>query len=235
MQYKYTKEYTLAPLISKKGEMGIGTLIIFIALLLVAAIAAGVLIQTSGSLQEKALTTGDQAKSQISTNVRVVEVSGSDGRDGKVTELTQIVKLAPGSSPLKLGQSLLTINTYDRTATLQYAGSNATYENSKEGYRTWNIEVLERKEGIFEIPDNDYESDGYQDMVSGGLRGAMVFLNLSNTTDIALGNCTTQQFISGLGENNILKSVDGECDDDNVTAVTLVPEKAGTGVYAAQY
>ncbi|MFP4423900.1 MAG: hypothetical protein ACLFP2_01585 [Candidatus Woesearchaeota archaeon] len=48
---------------------------------MVATIAAGVLIQTSGSLQEKALTTGDQAKSQISTNVRVVEVSGSDGRD----------------------------------------------------------------------------------------------------------------------------------------------------------
>ncbi|MFP4423899.1 MAG: hypothetical protein ACLFP2_01580 [Candidatus Woesearchaeota archaeon] len=59
--------------------------------------------------------------------------------------MTQIVKLAPGSNPLKLGQALITIHTYDRTATLQYAGTNATYENSKDGYRIWNIEILERK------------------------------------------------------------------------------------------
>ena len=63
----------------KKAEMGVGTLIIFIALLLVAAVAAGVLIQTAGSLQEKALSTGTQAKSQISTNAVTVEISATDG------------------------------------------------------------------------------------------------------------------------------------------------------------
>ncbi|MFP4423898.1 MAG: hypothetical protein ACLFP2_01575 [Candidatus Woesearchaeota archaeon] len=71
--------------------------------------------------------------------------------------------------------------------------------------------------------------------MSGGLEGAMVFLNLSNSTDLALGNCTAHQFNSIMGDNNILKSVDGDCDNDNVISVTLVPEKAGTRVYAAQY
>ena len=74
----------------RRAEMGIGTLIIFIALLLVAAIAAGVLIQSSGSLQEKALTTGDQAEGQIATNVRIVEVSATDGRDGEINLFNQL-------------------------------------------------------------------------------------------------------------------------------------------------
>ena len=71
---------------NKKAEMGVGTLIVFIAMLLVAAIAAGVLIQTAGSLQEKSLSTGQQARAQISTNARVIEVSASDGRNGNVTD-----------------------------------------------------------------------------------------------------------------------------------------------------
>jgi len=124
----------------KKAEMGIGTLIIFIALLLVAAIAAGVLIQTSGSLQEKALTTGDQAKSQISTNIRTIEVSASDGSNGTLTDFKQIVKLSPGSDAIKISQVLFTINTYDMTGNLQFRGvTGTTTHNAVDGYYTLGV------------------------------------------------------------------------------------------------
>jgi archaeal flagellin FlaB len=130
---------------NKKGEMGIGTLIIFIALLLVAAVAAGVLIQTTGSLQEKALTTGTQARSTISTNAVVVEVSAIDGSGGNLTDFANIMKLAPGSDEIKLSEAIITFNTYDNTVTLIYDGigttgysSNATNQNG-----TFKVEYLQ--------------------------------------------------------------------------------------------
>ena len=127
----------------KKAEMGVGTLIVFIAMLLVAAVAAGVLIQTAGSLQEKSLSTGQQAESQISTNARVIEVSASDGRNGNLTEFQQLVKLSPGSDPIKLSQIIFTFNTKDQTSTLKYRGTDSVCEkNNVNGYNTWNEENI---------------------------------------------------------------------------------------------
>lgn len=108
----------------KRAEMGVGTLIIFIAMLLVAAIAAGVLIQTAGALQEKALTTGSQARQQISTNLRVVEVSGSDGLDSNLNLFSMNIKLAPGSDPIKLDETIITFNTKNTTTSLIYLAEN---------------------------------------------------------------------------------------------------------------
>jgi archaeal flagellin FlaB len=127
----------------KKAEMGVGTLIIFIAMLLVAAVAAGVLLQTAGSLQEKSLATGQQAQSQISTHAETIEVSATDGRNGNVTDFQEIVKLAPGSDAIKLNQVIFSVNTKDNTGTLKYRGINSICENNNiNGYNTYNDEVI---------------------------------------------------------------------------------------------
>jgi len=124
--------------------MGVGTLIIFISMLLVAAVAAGVLLQTAGSLQEKSLSTGQQAQSQISTHAEVVEVSATDGRNTNLSDFQEIIKLAPGSDPIKLDQVIFTFNTKDYTATLKYRGVDGICErNNVDGYNTWNFEEID--------------------------------------------------------------------------------------------
>lgn len=91
---------------SKKAAQGIGTLIIFIALILVAAVAAGVLIQTASSLQSKSLDVGRQSQEKITTDIEVVQVFAQATNDSEITadgdNLTMVVRLGSGSNPVKL-------------------------------------------------------------------------------------------------------------------------------------
>ena len=68
---------TLYERLDNRGQVGIGTLIVFIAMVLVAAIAAGVLINTAGFLQTKAEQTGEDSTAQVSNRVEVVSGSGN--------------------------------------------------------------------------------------------------------------------------------------------------------------
>ncbi|WP_394345746.1 hypothetical protein [Halorientalis pallida] len=57
--------------------MGIGTLIVFIAMVLVASIGAGALIETAGLLQSKSQQTGEQAQQGVTNRVQVHSVTGN--------------------------------------------------------------------------------------------------------------------------------------------------------------
>ncbi|MCX9089078.1 MAG: flagellin, partial [Candidatus Methanoperedens sp.] len=64
---------------NERGDIGVGTLIIVIAMVLVAAVAATVLIYTTGALQQKATKTSKEATQQISSNIVVEQVLGDRG------------------------------------------------------------------------------------------------------------------------------------------------------------
>ncbi|MDP6865418.1 MAG: hypothetical protein QGG62_00595 [Candidatus Poseidoniaceae archaeon] len=88
---KETKQDELA-------AIGIGAMIVFIALILVAAVAAAVIIQTAEKLQQNAQASGDDTQEQMSTKVTlinvVIEATGAGNHDLFVT-----FELAPGSEP----------------------------------------------------------------------------------------------------------------------------------------
>lgn len=94
-----------------RGQVGIGTLIVFIALVLVAAIAAGVLINTAGFLQSQAESTGQQSTDQVANNIQVDSVIGIDPQDGdtpdEIDQLQLRISRGPGSDPVNLDNAVL--------------------------------------------------------------------------------------------------------------------------------
>ena len=117
-----------------RGQVGIGTLIIFIALVLVAAVAAGVLINTAGELQSRASDTGDDAQAQVSNQIDVVTATGQDSdTDGTVENVTMVVKKSPGSDPIDLSEATIQYTSGSASTTLSHGTSaDATTFNSTQ-------------------------------------------------------------------------------------------------------
>jgi flagellin FlaB len=97
---------------------------VFIAMVLVAAIAAGVLINTAGFLQTQAEATGQESTSQVSDRLQVVSTSGEvTGSNDGINALNFVVAIAPGSSPIDLEQTTAEFIGQDGQATFELTDS----------------------------------------------------------------------------------------------------------------
>lgn len=124
----------------ERGQVGIGTLIVFIAMVLVAAIAAGVLINTAGFLQTQAEATGEESTSQVSDRIQVVSQSGivnSSGDQINVTDIDFVVAKAPGAGSIDLNQT-----------SVELIGENGQETFQLDEIGTENVD-------IFTSPDSD--------------------------------------------------------------------------------
>lgn len=126
----------------ERGQVGIGTLIVFIAMVLVAAIAAGVLINTAGFLQSQAQQTGESSSAQVTNRVDVVGAVGEkiDSDAGTVGQIRVTVKRAPGASNIDLEQTI--VQWTDDTGAY-----SLTYANQNPGSGTFDTDTVQDNDG----------------------------------------------------------------------------------------
>jgi flagellin FlaB len=103
------------------GDMGIGALIVFIAMVLVAGIAANVLIQTSTSLQTQVLATGTETTYAAASGILVEAVEGYNASgDGAISLLAIELRARAGSPDVDLRTTIIELSDSGNKYILEY-------------------------------------------------------------------------------------------------------------------
>ncbi len=156
-----------------RGQVGIGTLIVFIAMVLVAAIAAGVLINTAGFLQSQSEQTGEESTSQVTDRLQAVAITGDDINSDGIQTVNVTVSKSPGAQDINL-----------RNVTAQWVGPQGTFN------------ILEA--GAADSGDSNFSTAAFKDA-----DGSYPVLNDPDDRFIIrfdLGSSTPGEFSEPLGE-----------------------------------
>ena len=106
----------------RRADIGIGTMIVFIAMVLVAAVAAAVLISTANQVREQATSTGDQAINNVAAGFIKQGVNGFvNATNGLVDSLNITLRLAAGSPDINMNNVVVKVimGTAARTLTFE--------------------------------------------------------------------------------------------------------------------
>ena len=97
------------------GSIGIGAMIVFIAMVLVAGIAASVLIQTSAKLEIQAMQTGQETTDEVSGGIAVYSVIGyTASSSDDISKLAIGVRPRSGSEGIDLSEAYLELSDTDK-------------------------------------------------------------------------------------------------------------------------
>jgi len=140
-----------------EAVVGIGTLIIFIAMVLVAAVAAGVIMQTGETLQQRAYSVGKQTIRDVSSGIRIIGITGyTDASKTKIEYLAIAVTPRAGSYDVDLNETLLYLEFDNFTVLALNTNAKACAVSSDGVFHTLNLSnVTATHYGVIAIHDSD--------------------------------------------------------------------------------
>ncbi|MCU0850678.1 MAG: flagellin [Candidatus Thermoplasmatota archaeon] len=195
----------------EQAAVGIGTLIVFIAMILVAAVAASVIIQTAENLQQRAYAVGKQTIRDVSSGLQVIEVTGyTDVNKTKIQYLAIALSPRAGSLDIDLNRTLI----YLKLNNFSVLSLNTAQRISSNGYTSifhaLNLSQLNGTNfGVIAIHDRD---------------DSIIKTNGISATDQAIFMVNLSAVLpdtGGLQAGDVLEG-------------TIVPDFGGSGVFVAQ-
>ncbi len=185
------------------AAIGIGSLIIFIAMILVAGIAAAVFIQTMNSLEQQALQTGQEVMKDISSGLKVSYISGYNN-NSLIDQLAIIIRTTAGSDDINLNYTFVSLSNSSKQVILNYSSSVFSDNVSNGLFETLNSSLLTSTSyGIMIIRDIDnsctvnYPVINSDDMIVLLVNTTECFSGINPRTKIT-GNIVPENGISGV-------------------------------------
>jgi archaellin len=223
-----------------KAMVGIGTLIVFISAILVAAVGAGVIILTQNKLQNEALRTGADAREAIGTSVLIDSIKAINIKNKKTDQFIMRTKLGPGSSPIKLTQTSISIVSSNSYANLVYGGVGKDKHFTNKASRV----IEEKINDSFIRTKSDLDNDNIEDYVR-VLNNTALEFNLSleglivvNIPDISIIDSEIN-FVGIIGKTNSQIFIEGTITEPNILNedinVIISPYDIGKGIYTIEY
>jgi len=162
----------------KSAAIGIGTMIIFIAMVLVAGIAESVLIQTATRLESQDMVTGSETTKEVAGGIAIEDIVGHVATDIDMLAIT--VRVRAGSPDIDLNHTVLEISDGDTKALLSYDYSTPHFNSSVDAdaslFSSGNISTLTNEQfGIIVLEDPDNSLSQYNPVIN---RGDLVVITI---------------------------------------------------------
>jgi len=188
--------------VNNSASIGIGSLIIFIAMILVAGVTASVLTQVMSSLEQQAMKTGQETIADVSSGLKVTHISGYKFGT-KISQLAIFVSTIAGSSSIDLSQSHISLSDTNKQVILDYtstcysgsvsSGLFSTINSSNLSSSTYGIVVIRDIDSSCQSTTPTINSD---DLVVLMVNTTSCFSGIDTRTEI-LGGVIPEQGIKG--------------------------------------
>jgi flagellin FlaB len=161
------------------GDMGIGAMIVFIAMVLVAGIAASVLIQTANRLEIQAMKTGQETTNEVATGIGVEDITGAV-TGGTISDIAITVSPRSGSNDVDLSNTVVEISDSTSKYILGYNSTNwAAAPDAAGVFATAAFPGTNNQFGVIVLEDADGSCQQTNPVIN---RGDHVLLTISADT-----------------------------------------------------